>query len=304
MLDDAPIPPQFGLNIDPLTRDLDMIFRLSSFADEAGLDFISIQDHPYIPNFLETWTLLTAIGARTTKVRLLPNVLCLPLRPPSVLAKSAATLDLITGGRVELGLGAGAFWDGIAGYGGRRRSPGEAVEALEEAIEVCMGIWSQEGADDTVSVDGEHYHLDNAKPGPTPAHDIGIWLGALGPRMLRLTGRAADGWIVSTGHVPPQRLPEMQATIDDSARDAGRSPGAIRRAYNVGAYITTDGEPVPSVRPGTIVGPAESLAGEIASYYSTHRMDTFLFRAGGGDVEEQARRFARNVVPDVLSRIG
>ncbi|HUG15627.1 MAG TPA: LLM class flavin-dependent oxidoreductase [Thermomicrobiales bacterium] len=303
MPDEARNAPLFGLNIDPMARDLETVFRLSAFADEAELDFVSIQDHPYIPNFLETWTLLAAIGARTRAVRLLPNVFCLPLRPPSVLAKAAATLDLITAGRVELGLGAGAFWEDIAGYGGERLTPSEAVKALEEAMRVCREIWSTDASRTAATFNGTHYTLRDAKPGPAPAHEIGIWLGAIGPRMQRLTGRLADGWIVSTGYIPPERLPDMQGRIDRAAIEAGRSPNAIRRAYNVSAYVTVDGESPPTVRPGTIVGSADEIADEIARFYNMLRMDTFLFRAGGGDVEEQARRFSETAVPAVRARI-
>jgi alkanesulfonate monooxygenase SsuD/methylene tetrahydromethanopterin reductase-like flavin-dependent oxidoreductase (luciferase family) len=290
--------PLFGLNIDPTTRDLDLIQRLTSLADEAGLDFVSIQDHPYIPHFLETWTLLTVLGARTQRVRLLPNVLCLPLRQPAVLAKSAATLDLLTGGRVELGLGTGAFWDGIAGYGGPVRTAGAAVDALAEALGVIRAIWAS-GGTGSVTLPGEHYALHDARPGPAPAHDIGIWLGAIGPRMQRLTGAMADGWIVSTGYVPPERVLSMQDTIDAAAREAGRDPATIRRAYNVSAVITAGDVDTSRVRPGTVVGSADDVAREIARFAKDLRMDTFLFRPGAGDVEQQAERFATQVVPRV-----
>ena len=124
-------PPLFGLNIDPSAKNLELAYSLAQLADSTKLDFISIQDHPYNANFFDTWTLLTFLGARTQNVRLLTNVVNLPLRPPAVLAKAAATLDVLTNGRVELGLGAGGFWNGIVGYGGPQRTPGEAVGAVE-----------------------------------------------------------------------------------------------------------------------------------------------------------------------------
>lgn len=294
--------PLYGLNLDPNARDLDAVMRLATLADDAGLDIISIQDHPYIPSFLETWTLLSAIGARSRRVRLLPNVLCLPLRPPAVLAKAAATLDLITGGRVELGLGAGAFWDGIESYGGEKRSPSDAIDALEEAIEVCMALWST-GDEETVTVRGEHCHLAEARPGPAPAHDIGIWLGAIGPRMLNLTGRAADGWIVSTGHVAPDRLHDMHSAIDRAAAAVGRDPATIRRAYNISAYVEVAGGSLPQLRPGTIVGSLDDVAGQIARLYDEAHMDTLLLRSGGGDAEDQAQRFVTEVIPTVRKLI-
>jgi len=77
-------------------------------------------------------------------VTLVPTVATLPLLPPAMLAKAAASLDLLSGGRVQLGLGTGAFWDPIAAMGGERRSTKEAVNALEEALDVIRGMWSGE----------------------------------------------------------------------------------------------------------------------------------------------------------------
>ena len=156
-----------------------------------------------------------------------------------MLAKSASSLDLLSGGRVELGMGAGAFWDAIAGMGGPRRTPAESVDALEEAIAILRAFWSAQGP---VSFGGKHYRLEEVKPGPPPAHRIGIWLGAYRPRMLRLTGRLADGWLPSLGGslLSPEEAPERQAVIDEAARRAGRDPGEIERAVNVGRL---DGDP-------------------------------------------------------------
>jgi alkanesulfonate monooxygenase SsuD/methylene tetrahydromethanopterin reductase-like flavin-dependent oxidoreductase (luciferase family) len=125
---------EFGAFLTPDAAHLDRLFENAQLADVLGLDIVCLQDHPYAAQQGDMWTLLSAIGARTTAVRLAPNVACLPLRPPVVLAKAAATLDLVTGGRVELGLGAGAFWDGIVAAGGPRRTPKQAVDALEEAM--------------------------------------------------------------------------------------------------------------------------------------------------------------------------
>ncbi len=118
-----------------------------------------------------------------------------PLRPPVVLARSAASLDILSGGRVELGLGAGAFWDAIAANGGPSLTPGQGVDALAEAVDIIRAIWDAEGR--PVRHRGRHYTVDGADPGPPPAHDIEIWLGAYKPRMLQLTGAKADGWIPS-----------------------------------------------------------------------------------------------------------
>src|SRR4051794_19410721 len=127
---------QFGVFITPVAAEAQAVVELAKLADVVGLDVVSFQDHPYQPSFLDTWTLLSVVAAETTNVRLAPNVANLPLRPPAMLARSAASLDVLSGGRVELGLGAGAFWDGIAAMGGRKLTPGQSVDALAEAIEI------------------------------------------------------------------------------------------------------------------------------------------------------------------------
>jgi hypothetical protein len=105
-------------------------------------------------------------------------------------------LDVLSDGRFELGLGAGAFWEAVEAMGGPRRSPGEAVDALVEAIEVIRLMWSDQRS---VRFDGRHYRLAGVKPGPRPVHPIGIWLGVGGRRTLALVGRTADGWLPSSG---------------------------------------------------------------------------------------------------------
>src|SRR5438046_10516442 len=109
-------------------------------ADEFGFDVIGIQADPYDRLFVDTWPLVTAIAMRTARISLFPDVANLPLRPPAMLAKAAATLDILSDGRVELGLGAGGFWKGIEAYGGPVRTPGESVSAVEAALQV-IGLW-------------------------------------------------------------------------------------------------------------------------------------------------------------------
>lgn len=116
-------PVEFGISLPPDWSKQDELLRLARVADEAGLDLIGIQDHPYQWRFHDTWTLIAFLAGRTSRVRFFPDVVDLPLRQPAMLAKSAASLDVLTGGRVELGLGAGAFWDAIEAMGGRGGRP-------------------------------------------------------------------------------------------------------------------------------------------------------------------------------------
>jgi alkanesulfonate monooxygenase SsuD/methylene tetrahydromethanopterin reductase-like flavin-dependent oxidoreductase (luciferase family) len=224
-------PVQFGCFITPDATSPQRALELAVLADELGFELVGIQDHPYQRRFYDTWTLLTAIAMRTKRLAVFPDVANLPLRPPAMLAKAAASLDVLSGGRVELGLGAGAFWDAIKAMGGPARTPGESVKALEEAIQVIRLMWSGERG---INFDGDFYKLAGAQSGPVPAHPIGIWVGAYKPRMLALIGRLADGWVPSLGYLKPQDIAEAGARIDEAAIAAGREPSAIRRILNVG----------------------------------------------------------------------
>ena len=222
-------PVRFGVFVIPEATERPL--QQALIADELGFDVIGVQDHPYQRRFFDTWTLLTAIAMRTERITVFPDVANLPLRPPAMLAKAAATLDILSGGRLELGLGAGGFWEAIAAYDGPVRTPGESVSAMEEAIQVIRLLWSGQHG---IRFDGQFYHLAGAHSGPAPAHPIGVWLGAYKPRMLSLVGRLADGWVPSYGYVKEPELLEANARIDEAARQAGRDPQSIRRVLNAG----------------------------------------------------------------------
>ncbi len=298
------LKPLFGININPNAGGVQLAFDLARFADQSAIDLIGIQDHPYNGGFLDTWTFLSALGAVTSNVRFFPNVANLPLRPPAMLAKAAATLDIITNGRMELGLGAGAFWEGIAAYGGPQRTPGEAVQALEEAIQVIRLIWGGQENEQSVSFAGHYYRLAGAQPGPRPPHPIGIWLGVLKPRMLRLVGRLADGWSVSLSYVLPEQIPEMQRLIDEAAAEANREPGSIRRNYNMGGMILSASQSnLRARRPGILFGLPTAWVETLVRYYTELGMDAFNFWPVAGNEQEQIRLFAEEVVPAARKQI-
>ena len=258
--------------------------------EERGLDWIGVQDHPYQRRYVDTFVLLSAIAATTTRVGVFPDVANLPLRPPAVLAKAAASIDVLSGGRFELGLGAGGFWDAIEAYGGPRRTPGESLGALEEAIAVTRLIWSGER---NLRFDGRHYRLAGAHSGPVPAHSIGIWLGVYGPRAVALAGRVADGWVPSLrGDVAP--LAAASARLDAAAAEAGRDPADIRRVLNVNGRIT-DG-----AHEGLLQGPVDQWVDELTDLALGYGFDTFLFWGEGPD---QLPRFAEEVAPAVRAQV-
>jgi alkanesulfonate monooxygenase SsuD/methylene tetrahydromethanopterin reductase-like flavin-dependent oxidoreductase (luciferase family) len=280
--------PTFGYFLIPNAAD--PLLDTAREIEARGLDWIGIQDHPYQRRFVDTWALLGAIAAVTTRVGLFPDVANLPLRPPAVMAKAAASLDVLSSGRFELGLGAGGFWDAIVAYGGPRRAPRDALDALEEAIQVIRLIWSGER---NLRFSGTHYRLAGSHSGPVPVHPIGIWLGVYGPRALRLAGRLADGWVPSLrGEVAV--LSDASARLDEAAAEAGRDPAEIRRVVNVNGQIT-DGE-----RLGLLRGPLDQWVDELTDLAVGYGFDTFIF---WGEGEDQLPRFAEEVVPAVRAQV-
>ena len=186
----------------------------------------------------------------------------------------------------------------IANFGGPRRTPGESVEALEEAIDVIRLLWSEERS---VSFHGDYYTLDDARPGPRPAHPIGIWVGAFKPRMLRLVGRKADGWLPSLGVLSPDELRAGNERIDAAAEKAGRRPGSIRRILNLQGLIGDRAGPRRSeLRVGYLAG--EPLAGpadwwaETLAGFADDGFDTIVFWPVDPS-PEQVELLAADVVP-------
>lgn len=297
------LPMHFGANIDPAVSDPQEPIRRAQIAERHGLDLITIQDHPYNFKFLETWTLLSALAMKTERVHLGTNVLSTPLRQPAMLAKMAATLDLLSGGRVELGLGAGAFLQGIQAFGGPGGSSRDRYQAFKETLEIMRGMWANAGG--SFSYAGEFHHVKGARPGPAPAHPIRLWIGAGGPSMLRLTGRMADGLLVSTSYVSPNQLLEFNRLVDEGAQEAGRSPADIRRGYNLmgvldlGRPDTKIGHP----KPGHIYGDVAYWVAQIERFYHTYLQDTFIFWPVAGNEVVQLEAFAQEVVPALRERL-
>lgn len=279
-------PLQFGTFITPLSASPEETVALARRSEELGYDLVTFQDHPYQSAFLDTWTLMSWVAAQTERVRIAANVLNVPLRSPAVLARSAASLDLLSSGRLDLALGAGAFWDAIAAMGGRRLTPGQAVDALGEAIDIIRGMWDV-GASAPLSFAGDYYRLDGAQRGPLPAHDIPIWVGALKPRMLRLTGRVADGWLPSIKYMEPGAFQAANTIIDDAARQAGRDPREIRRIVNISGRFTAS-------RGGFLDGPSAQWVDELLPLVVNDGVSGFILMADDPKTIEQ---FALEVAP-------
>ena len=265
-------PIRFGVFVVPEATERPL--RLAARADELGFDLAGVQDHPYQRRFFDTMTLLTSMAMRTERITVFPDVANMQLHPPALLAKESATIDILSGGRFELGLGAGGFSPAVQAYGGPTWTPGQAVSALGEAIQVIRLLWSGQHG---IKFEGRFHHLAGAHSGPVPAHPIGIWLGAYRPRMLSLVGRLADGWVPSYGYMKEPELLEGNGRIDEAARGAGRDPRSIRRVLNAGMLDA----------PALV-----SLAVEVG-------MDTFLVT----DDEDEMRTFMRETAPRVREEV-
>jgi alkanesulfonate monooxygenase SsuD/methylene tetrahydromethanopterin reductase-like flavin-dependent oxidoreductase (luciferase family) len=285
---------EFGISIVPEVELHSQNRTIVRAADTSGVDLVGIQDQPYQRRFFDTWMLMASLLAETERVRIFPDVANLPLRPPTMIAKEAASLDVLSGGRFELGLGAGGFWDAIEAMGGPRRSPGEATEALEEAIAIIRQAWSEVRS---VQFDGNHYRAHGYHPGPRPAHDIEIWIGAYKPRMLRLTGRLADGWLPSLGRMTVDDLAAMQKAIDEGAHEAGRNPSEVRRMLNVTGSIGA--EPAEN---GGLAGSSEQWAERLTTWATDVGIDTFILWPSIPE-EQQVQIWGSEVAPSVRAEV-
>lgn len=275
-------PIEFGTFITPSALDPQRTVALALASEEAGYEFATFQDHPYQPRFLDTWTLMSWVGARTSRIRISANVHNMLLRPPAVLARAAASLDLLTAGRAVLALGAGGFAHAAEAMGAPVRTPAESGDALAEAITVIRELHDTD-ATGGVFLDHRFHPIRGAKRGPAPVQrPLPIWLGVLKPKGLRLVGCSADGWLPSFGRLEggTDALDAGNAVIDAAATAAGRDPRGIRRLLNV--------------------GPREARPDVLADLAIRHGVDTFIVT---GDDEAFLGDVAARVVPETRALV-
>ena len=283
----------FGISVTPYADAYPALVEQVLAAERGGLDLVGIQDHPYQRRFLDTFALIADLLAKTSRLRFFPDVASLPMRPPAMIAKAAASLDVMSGGRFELGLGAGAFWDAVAGMGGVVRGAGKRGDALEEAIWLIRAALDVGPQRAIVRGPGPLYPIPGYPAGPPPAHRIEIWVGAMAPKGLDIIGRLADGWVPGGGTSRIAAFPRLNARIDEAAEAAGRDPNAIRRILNISGTITDGrrGE-------GPLDGPVDQWVETLAGWAIELGVDSFVLwpaDAGTGQIE----RFAAEVAPVV-----
>jgi alkanesulfonate monooxygenase SsuD/methylene tetrahydromethanopterin reductase-like flavin-dependent oxidoreductase (luciferase family) len=291
---------QFGVFLNPIRSRAEELTINTVAAEQAGFDYVSIQDHPYVGELLDPFSLIGVLIGRTSRIGFMTNVSNLPTRPPALLAKAAATLDVLSGGRFELGIGGGRNRDAVAALGGPTWTPRETLRAVDEAISISRHFWgeSTEGLDRL-----ETYSLGRVAPGPVPAHRIGIWLGAVGPKMLDLLGERADGWIAPLG-IGYETKPFAQDRIDQAALAAGRQPDEVRRVVQLVGEVTE--QPITRIRPRS--GPGwqpirtdpDGWARIITEFVHDERFDTINFLPEI-DSMDQITAFGNQVIPRVNS---
>jgi alkanesulfonate monooxygenase SsuD/methylene tetrahydromethanopterin reductase-like flavin-dependent oxidoreductase (luciferase family) len=291
----------FGVSVFP-ARDVTRVRELAVAADDGGLDLIGVQDHPYAGSMLDAFALIGHLLDHTARIRLFPDVANLPLRPPAMLARAAAALNLISGGRFELGIGAGGYWDAITTMGVPRRTPAEALRALEEAITIIRGLWR---ADHTVRFDGEHHRVSGvhgADPGSPP---VQVWIGAQGPRSLELTGRVADGWAAPIpSYLPYERWKPANDLLDRTAEEHGRDPGSILRMAQLPGLIETGLGATGGLRTGAdpLRAGADVWVAELTRLGTEQPFDAFVFWPQE-ETPDQIRRFAEDIAPRVKANL-
>jgi len=281
------------------------VLEQAQAAEAAGFNSVSFLDRPHDP-VLDGWTLAAAVAARTERIRLYHTTLNIPYRFPAVLAKEAATLDIISHGRLDLCLGAGGegnryLYDSI---GVPLASPGERLRGLREYIAILRGLWANE----KFSFAGRVYSVEDAQGGVQPVQEtIPIWVGARMPQSLRLAGEVADGFIKNQGWTTAEEMRQLNDAIDRAARDADRYPNLIRRIINGAGYVARDRADADASREqGTgiggysnagLVGTVDEIL-DIIRAYRAAGVDTFSVRFPAGQVMEQIRRFGAEVIPE------
>jgi alkanesulfonate monooxygenase SsuD/methylene tetrahydromethanopterin reductase-like flavin-dependent oxidoreductase (luciferase family) len=285
--------PSYGVGVPAMAAPGDDPARFAQEAERLGYDFVSAADHPCGGNSsYETTTMLTWIAASTSQIKVASRVLAVPFRRPAMVAKLAASLDLLSGGRFILGLGAGYSDDEITALGGPALSPAEKIDGLAEAIQVIRGAWTHSG----YTQRGRHHSVRDLEMEPKPTRPIPVWLGAFGPRALAVTGKLADGWIPSLGYMPVEEIPVMRRRIDAAAEAAGRRPDEIRGILNVGIRIDPDAEPQPDV----VTGSAKQVVSQLRDLLGLG-FTGFNFIVDSPDLTANMQRIAEEVLPVLRS---
>jgi F420-dependent oxidoreductase-like protein len=231
---------KFGLHIGQQNISMEEMRRLWRWADTAGFDWVDVWDHFYEAppqdgngSCFEATTCMAAIACETSNVRIGVLVLGMNYRHPAVLANALTTIDHLSGGRLEIGLGAGWHEPEYKAYGIPFRPIGERMDMLEEGVQVVRMLTTQDRSD----FDGKYYRLENAACNPKPVQSRPrIWVGGNGEkRTLRIAARHADGW--NTPYTSPEEFARLSGVLDGWCQKEGRDPQGIERNVNLSFHM-------------------------------------------------------------------
>jgi alkanesulfonate monooxygenase SsuD/methylene tetrahydromethanopterin reductase-like flavin-dependent oxidoreductase (luciferase family) len=229
-----------------MTHSMDDLLRIYRMADEAGLYWVSVSDHLYanplteagvrtIPCF-EGVATLAAVAAVTKRARVGCLMFCTPFRNPGLLAKAAVTIDHISGGRLELGLGAGWYAEEFEEYGYPFPEPKERLDLLEETLQVVRRLFTEP----SVTFHGKHIRLEGAVCAPKPVNpNLRLWIGGRGPkRTPRIAAQYADGYNVP--YLEPADYRQRLETLDAACEKLGRDPKTLAKTINLHFLMGAD----------------------------------------------------------------
>jgi len=233
---------RFGIHSGPQYTDFPSYLELWRTAEALGFEWASVFDH-FLPIFAdpegpcyEGMTLLSAMAAHTTRLRCGMLVVGVTYRHPAVLANMVATIDHISGGRLEFGLGAAWFELEHNQYGIPFPRIGQRMDMLDEACQIVRSLWTQE----RTTFDGKHYQLRDALCEPKPLQEhLPLWIGGVGERRtLRILAEHGDGW--NAFLMPEDEYRHKLDVLEGHCRDVGRDPGDIRKQLVFRAILGED----------------------------------------------------------------
>ncbi len=268
-------------SIDGAQAKWDKAVEIAVRAEELGYDSIWVYDHfhnvprPAHEAVFECWTTMAAISQRTERIRLGQMVGCNSYRSPALLAKITSMVDVISGGRLDWGIGAGWYENEYRSFGYEFPTPKDRIGMLRETVEIVKSMWSQQ----ETTYKGEHYHLTRANCDPKPLQDPHppVWIGGGGEQLtLRVVARHAD---CSNFGGSPEQWAHKREVLKRHCADVGRDEDTIRKTWSPEVFLRSTeaeveaagtrslwGEPVENWRAGNLVGTPEQVCEKVQTY--------------------------------------
>ena len=279
---------KFGVKISQSGYEFPQITKLCLKAEELGFDSFWVADHMYSWGMkqtdqvaLECWTLLSTLSGMTKNIRLGTLVICQLFRHPAVLAKMSSSLDVVSGGRLNLGIGlcGPSTPPELSGFGIPFPKRDERLARLNETLEILHAMWSK----DMISFSGKYYKITEALNSPKPVQKPHppVWIGGEAEDMLALTVKYADGW--NCRGYTLEEFKKKVSSLDAKCSQTGRNPETLHKSWQGGilvarneSQLATMKERYPNDRGHRIEGTSEQIVEEIRNYIGAGS-DYFMF---------------------------